>query len=81
MFSFRRQFRQGFLAFAFALACLHGRAAVRQIEVTQRFPISSGASFGDTGPYECIAGRVHFAVDPELAPNRIVADLELAPRD
>ena len=33
------------------------------------------------GPYEKIVAKVHFAVDPKLPANRIVADIDLAPRD
>jgi hypothetical protein len=70
-----------FLAVTLAVACLHGTAAVRQIDISKRDLVSGGASFGESGPYECIEGKVHFAVDPKLPPNRIVADLDLAPRD
>jgi len=52
-----------------------------QVDVAARYPVSGGAFFGDTGPYECVTGTVHFAVDPRPAPNRIVADIDLAPRN
>src|SRR5580693_8649525 len=45
-------------------------AAVRGIEITERAPIVAG--------YERIAGRVHFGLNPKLAANRIVRDLESA---
>ncbi len=70
-----------FLAITFALGCFHSSAAVTQIEITDRHDLLGGAAFGDTGPYECIRGRVHFAVNPRLKPNRIVADIDLAPRN
>ena len=34
-----------------------------------------------TRGYERIVGKVHFAVDPKLAPNRIIADIDLGPRN
>ncbi|HYL37041.1 MAG TPA: alpha/beta hydrolase domain-containing protein [Bryobacteraceae bacterium] len=56
-------------------------AAVTRVDVTERSDVLQGASFGSAGPYERIAGKVHFAVDPKLAPNRIIADIDLAPRN
>jgi alpha/beta hydrolase family protein len=47
-------------------------AAVTRVEVTERN--------NDSG-YERIVGKVYFAVDPKLAPNRIIADIDLAPRN
>ena len=55
------------------LACA-SFAAVTRVEVTERSDDSA------TG-YERIAGKIHFAVDPKLAPNRIIADVDLAPRN
>ncbi len=40
-----------------------------------------GKSFGTAGSYECLIGKIHFAVDPKLGPNRIVADIDLAPKN
>jgi hypothetical protein len=33
------------------------------------------------GPYTLVTGRVHFAVDPKLPANRIITDIDLAPRN
>jgi hypothetical protein len=46
-------------------------AAVRRVEITERTPVLDGA-------YERIVGRVHFAMNPKVAANRIVRDLDLA---
>jgi hypothetical protein len=35
----------------------------------------------DFGTHERVIGRVHFAVDPKLRANRLIADLDLAPRN
>ncbi len=37
--------------------------------------------FFKTPLYECITGKVHFTIDPSLGPNRIIADVDLAPRN
>ena len=55
--------------------------AVTTLEVTAREPYWGGQSFGDTGPYEKISGRLHFAVDPGHVANAPIADLSFAPRD
>jgi hypothetical protein len=60
--------RRYFCLLVFAAA---GSAAVRSVEITERTPVLSGA-------YERIVGRVHFGMNPKLAANRIVRDLDLA---
>ena len=40
------------------------RAEVRLLEIHRREPFAGGISFGETGPYEIIAGVAHFQVDP-----------------
>jgi hypothetical protein len=47
----------------------------------ERTDVLNGQSFGAAGPYERITGKAHFAVDPNLRSNRIVVDLEKAPRN
>jgi len=47
-------------------------AAVVQVETKER---------SDAGPYSRITGKVHFAVDPKLPANRIVTDIDHAPRN
>jgi len=56
-------------------------AEVVRIEVQWRSDLVGGQAFGPAGPYEKIAGRIFFAVDPSLPANRIVADLDKAPRN
>jgi hypothetical protein len=52
-----------------ASACF---SAVTRVDVSER---------SEDGGYERLAGKIHFALDPKLAPNRIIADIDLAPRD
>jgi hypothetical protein len=56
-------------------------AALLRIEVAERSDVQSGKAFATAGPYERIAGKAYFAVDPNLAANKIVTDLAKAPRD
>jgi Alpha/beta hydrolase domain len=72
-------FRRIFV-FAFFLS-FTAAAAVKSIEVLERTDVLDSAAFGASGPYERILARAHFAVDPNLAPNRIIADIDLAPRN
>ena len=55
-------------------------AEVARIEVQSRSDLVSGQPFGAAGPFERIAGKIFFAVDPALSANRIVTDLDKAPR-
>jgi hypothetical protein len=56
-------------------------AEVVRIEVTSRADLAAGKPFGSTGPYEKLAGRIYFEVDPALAPNKIITDIDKAPRN
>src|SRR6185369_2319229 len=56
-------------------------AEVVRIEVQSRSDLLGGQTFGPAGPYEKIAGKIFFAVDPSLPANRIVADVDKAPRN
>ena len=54
---------------------------VTALEIATRAPILAGRPFGDAGPYEKIAGRLRFEVDPAHPQHRAITDLELAPRN
>ena len=47
----------------------------------ERTSILNGKQFGAVGPYERIRARVFFEVDPKLAPNRIISDIDLGPKN
>ncbi len=55
-------------------------AAVVDVRIDVREPFAEGHTFGRSGPYERIAGRMLIAVDPEAAVNARVTDIKLAPR-
>jgi hypothetical protein len=44
-------------------------------------PFADGVAFGEVGPYERLAGRVLFAIDPNDPANRAIVDLDHAPRN
>ena len=56
-------------------------AEVVRIQVTSRADVAGGKAFGATGPYEKIAGRIYFEVDPSLSPNKIITDIDKAPKN
>lgn len=67
-----------------ALALLAPRPAdahVTRIEITQREAVLGGRAWGLAGPYEKLAGKVYFAVDPGHPRNAAITDLRLAPRN
>ncbi len=54
-------------------------AEVVRIDVERTSDVADGKSYGLAGPYESIAGRIHYAVDPQNSVNRIITDIEYAP--
>ena len=56
-------------------------AEVVRVEIRERGAFADGCAFGRSGPYERIAGRLHFEVSPEDALNAGITDLKLAPRN
>ena len=54
---------------------------VIDFQITSREPYADGRSFGEIGAYDWIAGRLHYAVDPEAEANGGIVDLQRAPRD
>ena len=56
-------------------------AALLRIELSERSDVLAGKSFGSAGPYERLIGKAYFAVDPKNAANRIISDIDKAPRD
>lgn len=56
------------------LIAILAHAAVTRVEITSR------ADYPQAN-YEQIAGKIYFAVDPKLDANKIIVDLDRAPRD
>lgn len=56
-------------------------AEVSRVEITSRRDAAAGRSFGSTGVYERLAGKIYFAIDPANRRNQVIADLDKAPRN
>ncbi len=66
---------------ALLVATAPASAEVKRVEVETRVDVADGRAWGLAGPYEAIAGTIHFEVDPSNPANRIVTDIEHAPRN
>lgn len=63
------------------LFSLPGRAEVVRIDVKSRADLLPGKSFGSAGAFEKLSGKIYFAVDPNNSANRIIADIDKAPKN
>jgi hypothetical protein len=52
-----------------------------RLDIERREPFAGGGSFGNTGPYERLFGKAHFAIDPDEKGPPSIVDLDLAPRN
>lgn len=50
-----------------------------ELKIVERGAFANGHEFGAAGPYECLLGRAHYAVDPKAAPQAGIVDLDKAP--
>ncbi|HZS05150.1 MAG TPA: alpha/beta hydrolase domain-containing protein [Blastocatellia bacterium] len=63
------------------LATINAQARVTRVEIISRADLLGGKGFGLAGAYEKIVGKVYFAVDPNNPHNKIIVDLDKAPRN
>ena len=56
-------------------------AEVVRIEVQSRSDLVNGKPFGSAGPYEKLIGRMYFEVDPANDANKIITDIDKAPKN
>src|SRR5436190_20607355 len=56
-------------------------AGLLRIELSERSDVLGGKAFGSAGPYERMVGKAYFAVHPKLAANKIICDIDKAPRN
>ena len=63
------------------IASSSAAAEVVRIDVQSRADVAAGKSFGATGPYEKVSGRIYFEVDPSNDANKIITDIAKAPRN
>ncbi len=52
-----------------------------RLDIRDRTPFAEGMEFGETGSYERIKGRTHFAVDPDSEDYAGITDLDKASRN
>jgi len=71
----------GTAAIGLLVSLRSGQAEVVRMEIFERGPFAEGQSFGKTGPFEKIVGRLYFEVQPEDPANARITDLKRAPRN
>src|SRR5688572_29323675 len=79
---YNRAVMRALLIVAAMSACVPAmaEAGVTTLQIDRREVVLNGRPFGAAGPYEKLAGKVHFALDPALPQNRVIVDLNLAPK-
>jgi hypothetical protein len=68
-------------AAALLLCTTMASAQVTRLEITSREEVANGQVFGSAGTYVNVRGRVHGELDPRDRRNRIIQDIELAPKN
>jgi hypothetical protein len=63
------------------LACALVSGGVHRMYSVDRSDVLNGRSLGPAGPYERIVAKAHFEIDPNLPANKIISDIDLAPRN
>ena len=63
------------------LAVSTASAEVVRVQVDSRADVAGGMSYGLAGTYERITGTIYFEVDPNIEANRVITDIDLAPRN
>ena len=56
-------------------------AEVMRLQIDQRRDVLNGKRFGSVGAYEVLSGTAFYEVDPVNEANKIVTDIEYAPRN
>ncbi|MBA2339890.1 MAG: hypothetical protein H0V88_05815, partial [Pyrinomonadaceae bacterium] len=67
--------------FFFIIAAPVVEARVDRVVIESRADVLGGKSFGLAGTYEKIRGRIYFKIQPQNEHNRIIVDLDKAPRN
>jgi hypothetical protein len=64
-----------------AVSMSAAEARVTRVEIEKTDWAFGGGSFGNTGPYQRLTGRVTGELDPADPANAIIQDINLAPRN
>ena len=73
--------RPAALVVLLTLAASIAESRVVRLNIETRKTVLDGKTFGLAGAYEKLSGTVELALDPYLAANAIIVDLEIAPRN
>ena len=73
-----RRHRMPLAALLLLLGWAAAWAEVERIEIFERQAVAGGQAFGLAGPYERLAGKIWFTLDPDAAANARVVDLDKA---
>ena len=65
----------------FLFSTARADAHVTRVEIISRADVLDGRAFGLAGAYEKIVSRVYFAVNPGNLHNKLIVDLDKAPRN
>lgn len=76
-----RVVRLALLVLSVVAAAGSARAEVTRVEIRSTTDALGGRAFGSVGPYELLKGTIFFAVDPANPRNRVIVDLDKAPRN
>jgi hypothetical protein len=71
----------GVLAAALVLGSTPVRGEVVRIDIASREPMNNGQAVGAAGPFQLVRGKVYGEIDPSDPHNRIIQDVDLAPRN
>jgi len=66
---------------ALGLLAATAEARITRIEITERVALAGGMSFGESGPYEKLRGKMYGEVNPSDPLNAVIVNLEKAPRN
>lgn len=69
------------LALTLLIAPVIVSAEVSRFDITSHRDVAGGRSFGSVGPYERLAGKIYFLIDPANRRNQVIADLDKAPKN
>jgi len=69
------------IMFTFFLFASTLNAEVVRIEVKSHADLIPGKTFGAAGAYEKFSGKIYFAADPKNSANRIITDIDKAPKN
>lgn len=76
-----RVFRLVLIVLSLVAAAASAQAEVTRVEIRTTTDALGGRAFGSAGSYELLKGTIFFAVDPANPRNRVITDLDKAPKN